>query len=861
MLGFIKRRLAEAREEENRVFREKYYHFRELLDRNTELLETIALLSDIRERNEWISLSRLRAIMTRTAVNVYRLIQNLNHITEGNYQSISSIYADLEQKIIRALEAPLDHRLGIFTVPLAEVNRQMVHDVGSKAANLGELTRREGIRVPRGVAITSYAYHRFLDHNQLRDEINKESLAIEPTDLPAIEELSATLKGMIMKAELPDELADALNAVYQQMCCEGKERLPVVLRSSAVGEDEAGASFAGLYKSILNPSAMGLASAYKEVIASKFSPRAMTYLLRKGLYQELYPMCAVIMELIPARAGGIMFTRDPEEPGGPIRISAVWGLGKLAVEGTVSPDVFWVSRQAPPSLLRSRVGDKSHRLDITPEGGLVKSRVDAALRQAPCLSEDEVMALANLGLELEEYFGSTQDVEWVVDPNGQIYVVQSRPLQLDTAPGSWQDFYPRDELAAGPPPLVTGLQVGSAGAAAGRAVVMTRFSDAGDLPDGGIVLVKNTAPDLVNILPRAGAVVAERGNTSGHLAIIAREFGVPLMIGLNPELVECLTSLDTITVDAYQGQIFPGVVEPLLDLVGALGANRETAPPTPLQKLLDEVLQYVVPLNLLNPRDKSFRPQSIRTIHDIIRFAHETSINAMFDINDSRLTQKGRVVRLESPVPLDIYLIDLGGGLTPIRDRKNIKPEDIISIPMQALYRGMTTPGVRWAGHIPIDFKGFMSVFANTMFDGAKHERRLGDRSYAIVSLNYLNFSSRLGYHFSIVDAFVSDRENENYLSFRFKGGAASLDKRTRRVRFLQEVLERHEFWVDQKADLVNARVKRLSRPEMEEKLMMLGRLMGASRQLDVTMTDDSVVDRYVELFMAGNYAMGYGDQ
>ena len=207
----------------------------------------------------------------------------------------------------------------------------------------------------------------------------------------------------------------------------------------------------------------------------------------------------------------------------------------------------------------------------------------------------------------------------------------------------------------------------------------------------------------------------------------------------------------------------------------------------------------------------------------MIRFAHEKSINAMFNINDNHMTSRGKVERLRSEVPLDIYIIDLGGGLAEHASSRKVKPREISSIPMQALYEGMTTPGVRWAGHIPIDFKGFMSVFANTMFDGAKYERKLGDRSYAIISRNYVNFSSRLGYHFSIVDAFLGDDEHENYISFRFKGGAARIEKRTRRAQFLHEVLRRCDFWVDQKDDLINARIKRIPQKRDEGETPYLG--------------------------------------
>jgi pyruvate,water dikinase len=167
----------------------------------------------------------------------------------------------------------------------------------------------------------------------------------------------------------------------------------------------------------------------------------------------------------------------------------------------------------------------------------------------------------------------------------------------------------------------------------------------------------------------------------------------------------------------------------------------------------------------------------------------------------------------------------------------------------------MTAEGVRWAGHINIDLKGLFSVFANTLYDPAKAERPLGGRSYAIVSANYVNFSSRLGYHFTVIDAYCSGERNDNYVTFRFKGGAADLDRRTRRAAFIARVLRELGFWVSQKLDLVNARVKKLDLAETSEKLEMVGRLLGCARQLDVTMINDATVDHYVGEFMRGNYA------
>ena len=858
MLKFFKKRIAEAKEQENLVFRDKYHHFQELLDRNNEILEAVSTLIQIRDQRKWINLGRLRAMVTTVAVNVYRLIQNLNFITDNRYRSLNDTFASLQENIIRALDNPLTPRLDAYTISLKETGRELVQEVGSKAANLGEIGRNLSVDVPRGVAITASAYKRFYDHNKLTDRINRENVFLDPDDLNSINQVSQKIQELIMNAPLPSELEEELRAAHQQLKETAGECVSVILRSSAVGEDELGASFAGLYESVMNPRPEELPKAYKQVIASKYSPRAISYRLQKRSYGVLNPMCAVLMELVPAVAGGVMYTRDPNAQREELVINAVWGFGKPALDGTVIPDRYRVKAAPPMEILEKEVSYKDTKLELAEGGGMHTVQVEETLRHKPCLSDEHIRHLTGIGFQLETLFNGAQDVEWVLHHAGRILIVQSRPLKIEASEPAWADLHAKTDLDRTSPPIVKGLQVASTGVAYGKTGVLRRLSDMGQFERGRILVVKNTAPDLVSVLPKVQAVIAEKGSTTGHLSIIAREFRIPMLIGLPPQMTVQLETGMEVTVDALTGSIYSGKVSPLIKMASLSQHTVDSPLPTPTERLLEDVLQYITPLNLINPRDPSFRPQSIRTIHDIIRFAHEMAINAMFDLNDSRYLGRGEVRKLRSSVPLNIYIIDIGDGLRESRDKKEVLPEDIESIPMLALYRGMTTEGVRWAGHIPIDFKSFMSVFANTLYDGAKHERRLGERSYAIVSRNYVNFSSRLGYHFSIVDAYVGPVANENYISFRFKGGAASVEKRTRRVRFIEEVLARQGFWVDQKADLVNARIKRLTRLQTEKKLVMLGRLMGCSRQLDVTMKSDAVIDRYVELFLQGDYSMGY---
>jgi pyruvate,water dikinase len=301
---------------------------------------------------------------------------------------------------------------------------------------------------------------------------------------------------------------------------------------------------------------------------------------------------------------------------------------------------------------------------------------------------------------------------------------------------------------------------------------------------------------------------------------------------------------------------YPGLRETLTSLTRRMeqvlsGGGGCDGRDLPAEKIVD----LLAPLNLTNPGDRSFRPAGCRTVHDILRFCQEESINSMFARNDAEAVRKGRFLQLGISVPLRIFVADLGGGLEGAeKKRPEIATENVASAPFRALIEGMTTEGVRWAGHVPLGIRSMVSVFANTLYDPVKHERNLGARSYAVVSAHYLNFSSRLGYHFSTLDASCGRKTNRGHISFRFKGGAASPEKRFRRAEFIARILRTHDFWVNRQEDLVNANLKRSSEQDILDRLVMLGRLMGCARQLDVAMDSPQRVNHFVDLFLQGQY-------
>jgi len=227
----------------------------------------------------------------------------------------------------------------------------------------------------------------------------------------------------------------------------------------------------------------------------------------------------------------------------------------------------------------------------------------------------------------------------------------------------------------------------------------------------------------------------------------------------------------------------------------------------------------------------------------------------MFQVSDLISYEKGGAVKLTAPLPLDLYIVDLGEGLREVPPRATaVTVDNIASVPFQALLRGMLHPELQGQEPRPIHVSGLLAVMREQML--APVGDRFGDRSYAVISGKYLNFSSRVGYHYSVLDAYCGKTINNNYITFSFKGGAADDVRRNRRIRAIAKVLTHHDFAVVVKGDQVNARFLKYPCPLIEEKLEMIGRLLLFTRQMDMLMHSEASVELVVQNFLAGNYRL-----
>ncbi len=842
MFKFLRRFLREEKDVKV-LLREKFQHFRSLLEGNNQVLAIMADMEEKASGDYLFDTGYLKTQVGGLGTQVSTIIQELNRLTGQRYPELADIHQGILAEIFTELAAEQEIPATPFVLPLTELHQGLTNAVGAKMANLGEMQNHLGIRVPPGFAVTAAAYRHFLENSGLWAILEERLSQAQIYDLDSLEHISQEVQELVRAAPLPADLEEALK---QEAAKLAGHRLAV--RSSAVGEDS-DFSFAGQFHTLLNVEASELPAHYKEVVASKFRPRAVFYWKYREFSLNELPMAVGCLAMAPARVSGIMFSRDPDEPQSEaMLITAVWGLGKYAVDGTITPDLYKLERTPPYAVREARVAVKPMALKCRPEGGCDPVELPEEQAASPCLTTVELAALADIALRLEEHFGGPQDIEWAIDDGGEVFILQSRPLRI-SAPAFGEAARKRPpEL---PPPLLSFAIRASGGAAAGPVFHLKAEDDIKSIPEGAVVVARQPAARLVLVMGKISAIITEVGGPTDHMSILAREFKVPAVVEATGAM-QTLQPGRMVTVDADTGEVYPGVIQELLELRHKPDKVMED---NPVFQKLTAILKKTAPLHLLDPSSPEFQANNCRTLHDITRFAHEKAMDAMFFLDVEEAETGTGVCRLQTDLPLNIFLLDLGGGLK-VSGRATVTEGDIASRPFQAVLRGFHHPQVRWSGEVAPDLKGFISVWANTLYDMGKAERGLGGKSFAIITENYLNLNSRLGYHFGLVDAYLSEERNDNYISFQFKGGAASVDRRERRARLLGKILTEMGFKVQLTGDLVQGRLVKHSLEDTEEMLEMTGLVMVFVRQLDLALSNEAVVERCLEAFRSQDYSL-----
>jgi pyruvate,water dikinase len=458
-----------------------------------------------------------------------------------------------------------------YVIPFEQLGMRDVDSVGGKNASLGEMIgslAKLGVQVPHGFATTAHAYREFLAQGGLDARIRAE---LEGLDVDAVNQLAASgarIRQWILETPLPAAFNTAVLTALREL---SQGRPEVAVRSSATAEDLPEASFAGQQETFLNVrGGAAVLEAIHEVFASLFTDRAISYRVHQGFDHAAVALSVGVQHMVRSDLGtsGVMFTLDTDSGfRNVVFITASWGLGETVVQGAVNPDEFYLYKPALRSgkypVLRRNLGSKAIKMVYAPQGSTERVQtveVPEADRRRFCLEDADLITLARQALLIEEHYQRPMDIEWARDgESGAIFILQARPETVQSRAGRTIQRY---ALKRRGQVLATGRSIGTR-IGAGTARVITRASDMARVQSGDVLIADMTDPDWEPVMKRAAAIVTNRGGRTCHAAIIARELGIPAVVGCG-DATQRIREAQEVTVSCAEGDtgyVYEGLLE------------------------------------------------------------------------------------------------------------------------------------------------------------------------------------------------------------------------------------------------------------------------------------------------------------
>jgi pyruvate,water dikinase len=442
-----------------------------------------------------------------------------------------------------------------------EIDKNDIPIVGGKGANLGELTQK-GLDVPPGFCVTAGAYTYFIDHAKLNENIREKVSNLNVEDSIELQKVSSEVQELINSSQIPEDLVGEIKLAYREFNQSiGVENLRVAVRSSATAEDLPEASFAGQQDTYLHISGEEeLLNYIRKCWASLWTARAIYYRENQGFDHFDVSLSVVVQKMVNSEKSGVMFTANPvNNMTNEMMINASWGLGEAIVSGTVTPDEYIVDKN-DKEIIEKHIAEKTIMIVKKDDGvGTVEINVGDYIGyeniNKQCLSDEEILELANYGIKIEKMYGSFQDIEWGFDKDTKkLYILQSRPITTLKGEKEMKVSKEEQELKM----LVRGLPA-SPGISSGKVKNIKDISEISRVEEGDILVTIMTNPDMVPAMRRATAVVTDEGGRTCHAAIVSRELGIPCIVGAKTAS-EILTEGMEVTVDATRGVVYEGKV-------------------------------------------------------------------------------------------------------------------------------------------------------------------------------------------------------------------------------------------------------------------------------------------------------------
>ncbi len=452
-----------------------------------------------------------------------------------------------------------------LVIPFEKLRMTDVDQVGGKNSSLGEMISQladTGVRVPGGFATTAHAYREFLAQSGLDKKINDTLDALDVDDVNALVKTGAEIRQWILDTPFPMDLTIAITEQYQRLVAESNADKSFAVRSAATAEDLPDASFAGQQETFLNIVGLeNIMHAIKEVFASLYNDRAISYRVHKGFVHADVALSAGIQRMVRSDKGaaGVMFTRDTESGfRDAVFVTSSYGLGETVVQGAVNPDEFYVHKpmleQGKKAVIRRNLGSKMIKMTFAAEKVAGKStiteEVEESLRHQFSINDEEVMELARYAQIIEKHYGRPMDIEWGKDGvDGKLYILQARPetVQSQAAAGKQEKF----KLKSFSKVLASGRAIGQK-IGVGPVRIVKDPKEMDQVKPGDVLVADMTDPNWEPVMKRASAIVTNRGGRTCHAAIIARELGIPAIVGCG-DATETLNEGDTVTVSCTEG--------------------------------------------------------------------------------------------------------------------------------------------------------------------------------------------------------------------------------------------------------------------------------------------------------------------
>lgn len=454
----------------------------------------------------------------------------------------------------------------------AEVGKDDIPLVGGKGANLGEMTRA-GLPVPPGFIVTADAYYAFMKETKIDKKVKKLLSKVDPEDSKRLNSLSKELEQAILHSPMPKALSQSIKTSYEKMC--EKEQVFVAVRSSATAEDLPDASFAGQQETFLNIRGdENVVKAVRKAWASLFEPRAIYYRTINKFDHMKVGIAVPVQLMVNSVKSGVMFAADPvTSDTSKIVIDAGWGLGEAIVLGSVDPDHYVLSKE-PLQILSKEISKQTWKIVRAPQGGDKNVSVAKEEQEKQKLSDEEILTLGGLAKKNEAHYGKCNDMEWAIDKDGKVFLVQSRPITTlkkdapadapaaTTPTGTEPAVTPtasEQAATASSEPILHGAAA-SLGLASGPVKIIKGPEEIDKVLQGDILVTEMTNPEYVPAMRRAAAIVTNTGGRTSHAAIVSRELGIPCVVGTE-KATETLKQGQIITVDGSKGMVYDGKLE------------------------------------------------------------------------------------------------------------------------------------------------------------------------------------------------------------------------------------------------------------------------------------------------------------